>query len=72
MQRYINHRDRGSQVLLFVRERRTFELGTQPYTFLGPVEYVAHEGERPVAFTLRLPTPMPEALFEVARSVAAV
>lgn len=72
VQRYINHRDRGSQVLLFVRERRTFELGTQPYTFLGPVEYVAHEGERPVAFTWRLPTPMPEALFEVARSVAAV
>lgn len=72
VQRYINHRDRGSQVLLFVRERRTFELGTQPYTFLGPVNYVTHEGERPVAFTWRLSFPMPEALFEVARSVAAV
>jgi hypothetical protein len=30
-----------------------------------------HEGERPVAFTWRLRTPMPEELFEVARSVAA-
>lgn len=71
VQRYINHRARGSRVLLFVRERKTFDLGTQPFTFLGPVDYVEHRGERPVAFTWRLPLPMPEALFEVARSVAA-
>jgi hypothetical protein len=71
VQRYINHRAGGSHVLLFVRERKTFELGTQPFTFLGPVEYVDHRGERPVAFTWRLPVAMPEALFEVARSVAA-
>lgn len=71
VQRYINHRSRGTQILLFVRERKTFELGTQPFTFLGPVDYVEHHGERPVAFTWRLPIPMPEALFETARSVAA-
>ena len=58
-------------ILLFVRERKTFELGTQPFTFLGPGEYVEHDGERPVAFTWRLPVPMPEELFETARSVAA-
>ena len=50
---------------------KTFELGTRPFTFLGPAEYVDHRGERPVAFTLRLPALMPEELFEVARSVAA-
>jgi Domain of unknown function (DUF3427) len=71
VRRYINHRADGSRVLLFVRERKTFELGTQPFTFLGPVEYVEHRGERPVAFAWRLPVAMPEALFEVARSVAA-
>jgi hypothetical protein len=71
VQRYINHRSQGSRILLFVRERKTFELGTQPFTFLGPAEYVEHHGERPVAFTWRLPKPMPEALFETARSVAA-
>lgn len=71
VQRYINHRLHGSHVLLFVRERKTFELGTQPFTFLGPAEYVDHRGERPVAFTWRLPVRMPEELFEVARSVAA-
>jgi hypothetical protein len=35
VQRYINHRSQGTRILLFVRERKTFELGTQPFTFLG-------------------------------------
>ena len=56
VQRYINHQARGTRVLLFVRERKTFELGTQPFTFLGPATYVEHRGERPVAFTWRLPS----------------
>jgi superfamily II DNA or RNA helicase/HKD family nuclease len=71
VERYINHRSQRTRILLFVRERKTFELGTQPFTFLGPADYVEHHGERPVAFTWRLPMPMPEALFETARSVAA-
>lgn len=71
VRRYIEHAALGTNVLLFVREKKTFELGTQPFTFLGPVKYVDHEGARPVAFTWRLPVPMPEELFEVARSVAA-
>jgi hypothetical protein len=71
VQRYINHQEQGTRVLLFVREGKRSELGTQPFTFLGPVAYVEHRGERPVAFTWRLPRPMPEELFETARSVAA-
>jgi superfamily II DNA or RNA helicase/HKD family nuclease len=71
VQRYINHQSHDTRVLLFVRERKTFELGTQSFAFLGPVTYVQHQGERPVAFTWRLSYPMPEALFETARSVAA-
>jgi hypothetical protein len=58
-------------VLLFVRERKRFELGTAPFTFLGPASYVSHEGERPVAFIWQLEAPMPEETFEMARSVAA-
>ena len=34
-QRYINHKARNSQVLLFVREHKTDMLGAMPYTFLG-------------------------------------
>ncbi|MGI8727669.1 MAG: DUF3427 domain-containing protein [Solirubrobacterales bacterium] len=71
VQRYINHEAEGSRVLLFVREQRSGELGTQPYEFLGPVRYQSHQGERPVAFTWELLSPMPEETFEVARSVAA-
>lgn len=71
VQRYINHQSQRTRILLFVRERKNFELGTQPFTFLGPVDYVDHHGERPVAFRWRLATPMPEDLFESARSVAA-
>lgn len=71
VRRWIEHQERGGSVLLFVREKKRSELGTQPFTFLGPVTYVDHRGERPVAFTWRLPEQMPEELFEVARSVAA-
>jgi hypothetical protein len=71
VRRWIEHQRRGGNILLFVREKRRYELGTQPFTFLGPVTYVDHRGERPVAFTWKLPEQMPEELFEVARSVAA-
>lgn len=71
VKRYIHHRREGTNVLLFVRERKTGELGTLPFTFLGPADYVNHQGERPVAFTWRLKAPMPEETFEIARSVAA-
>jgi Domain of unknown function (DUF3427) len=71
VRRWIEHQQRGGNVLLFVRDKKRSELGTQPFTFLGPVIYVEHRGERPVAFTWRLSVPMPEELFEIARSVAA-
>ena len=71
VQRYIEHEARGSRILLFVRERKRNELGTAPFTFLGPATYLEHKGDRPVAFTWRLPEPMPESLFEIARTVAA-
>jgi hypothetical protein len=71
VQRWIHHERMGTQVLLFVRENKRSELGTRPFTFLGPVSYVEHHAERPVAFTWQLLQPMPEELFETARSVAA-
>ncbi len=71
VRRWIEDQQRGGNVLLFVRDKKRSEVGTHPFTFLGPVTYVEHRGERPVAFTWRLPVPMPEELFEVARSVAA-
>ena len=71
VRRWIEHQQRGGSILLFVRDKKRSELGTQPFTFLGPVTYIDHRGERPIAFTWKLPEQMPEELFEVARSVAA-
>lgn len=58
-QRYINHRKRGSKVLLFVREYRTDMVGAAPYTFLGTVNYVKHNGSRPMNITWKLDKPIP-------------
>ncbi|MBT0995536.1 DUF3427 domain-containing protein [Cellulomonas sp. DKR-3] len=65
-QRYVNG---TSTVLLFVRESSQGAFGTAPYTYLGPATHVAHEGERPIAITWRLHTPMPSDLY-VATSAA--
>ena len=60
-QRYIHHRERGSRVLLFVRENRTDSLfgGAAAYTFLGTASYLKHEGSRPMNITWHLDRPIP-------------
>jgi hypothetical protein len=58
-QRYIHHLERGSHILLFVRQTKANALGASPYVFLGPADYVSHEGDRPMAITWRLHRPMP-------------
>lgn len=69
-QRYIHHRERGSNILLFVR--RTGKLGTRtaPYIFLGFADHVSHERERPIAFVWRLRRPMPADFFREAKVAA--
>ncbi len=69
-QRYINHVDRGSRVLLFCREASSGEFGAQPYFFLGPARYVTHAGSRPMAITWRLDRSMPADFFEAASILA--
>ena len=58
-QRYINHRKRGSKVLLFVREFKSDIVGASPYTFLGTANYVKHHGSRPMNITWKLDRPIP-------------
>ena len=61
----------SSTVLLFVRETAADEFGTgAPYLFLGPARYVRHEGDRPIAITWELETPMPTDFFTSAKVVA--
>lgn len=71
-QRYINHVSQGSSVVIFIRERVKAPNGTTaPYTCLGPVRYVRHRGERPLAIEWQLRERMPERIFAAARMVAA-
>ena len=66
-QRYVNG---TSTVLLFAREEPNDEFGTSPYLFLGDARHVTHEGEKPIAITWQLSTPLPADFFASA-SVAA-
>ncbi len=70
-QRYINHRLGETNVLLFVREAKTNSLGASPYVFLGPADYVKHEGSRPMAITWRLRRPMPMEMYLASRAAVA-
>jgi superfamily II DNA or RNA helicase/HKD family nuclease len=70
-QRYIHHREHGSHILLFVREAKTNALGAAPYIFLGPADYVSHEGDRPIAITWRLRHAMPTEVYLGARAAVA-
>ena len=59
-QRYIHHKERGSRVLLFVREFKNDTFGnTAPYTFLGTANYVKHNGSKPMNVTWKLDRPIP-------------
>ena len=64
--RYREHRNRGSHVVLFARQRPTDDLGAAPFVCLGPATYVEHRGERPIAITWRLHRPMPADTFSIA------
>lgn len=70
-QRYIHHRERGSHILLFVRNAKTNALGTSPYVFLGPAEYVSHEGDQPMAITWKLHHPMPTEVYQASTAAVA-
>ena len=60
-QRYIHHAERGSRVMLFVREENKRGGVTQPFLCLGFADYVSHEGERPMAIRWRLHRAIPAA-----------
>jgi len=69
-QRYIHHRARRSSVLLFVRERKSRSSLASPYTFLGPADYVSHEGSRPMSIVWRLHHKLPARLLRRVRRLA--
>jgi hypothetical protein len=69
-QRYLNQMDDGTNVILFVRERRKQDGRTLPYMCLGLADYVQHRGERPIAITYNVRQPMPPDFYAEAKAVA--
>jgi superfamily II DNA or RNA helicase len=66
-QRYIQHLERGTSVVLFARLR----ISDRAFWCLGPARYVRHEGERPIAFVWSLEHRLPGDLYaEFAAAVA--
>jgi superfamily II DNA or RNA helicase/HKD family nuclease len=57
--RYREHVQMGRSILLFARASTV----DRAFWFLGPATYVSHEGERPMAVTWRLQTPLSGDLF---------
>ncbi len=53
-----------------MRQEQKDDFGTSPYLFLGPATYVSHTGDRPIAITWKLQTPMPTDFFNHASAVA--
>ncbi|WP_328296237.1 DUF3427 domain-containing protein [Kineococcus sp. NBC_00420] len=68
-QRYLNHRENETHVMLFVRPTKTGDLGPDPFLFLGEAEYVSHRGDRPIAITWKLHHEMPMDFFAAATVV---
>ncbi len=70
-QRYINQKDNGTNVVLFVREHKhDTQNQAQPYVCLGPAHYIRHESERPMKIIWELERPMPGWLYQAGKAVA--
>lgn len=68
--RFRNHAALGTEIVIFVREAPSDEFGTgAAFRCLGPADYVSHIGEKPMAITWRLRTPMAESVWQIASAV---
>jgi superfamily II DNA or RNA helicase/HKD family nuclease len=63
-QNLIHHADRGYHILVFARDQKKRNAATVPFTYLGPVDRVRYESERPIKIVWRLRHPMPVEMFE--------
>ena len=69
--RYVEQSSRGTNVILFVRERKKDGRGeTLPYHCLGKARYLRHESERPMKIWWELELPMPGWLYQAGKVVA--
>ena len=63
-QNLIHHQERGYTILVFTRDQKRRNDVTVPFTYLGPVERMSYESERPIKMVWRLKHQMPVEMFE--------
>ncbi|MDZ4186023.1 MAG: DUF3427 domain-containing protein [Desulfuromonadales bacterium] len=63
-QNLIHHQERGYTILVFARDQKKRNNVTVPFTYLGPVDMVSYESERPIKMVWRLRHMMPVEMFE--------
>jgi len=62
---YINHKNDGREILLFVREKNKNEHGnTLGFVFLGKVNYISHKGSKPMSIMWKLDVAIPSFLIK--------
>lgn len=62
---YINQKQKGKEILLFVRESGKDENGlTMSFVFCGRLDYLQHQGRKPMSITWKLETPPPALLLD--------
>ncbi|MET0944836.1 MAG: DUF3427 domain-containing protein [Flavobacterium sp.] len=61
---YINHKELGKNILLFIREKSKNEFGnTMGYVFIGEGNFKENEGSKPMSIKWELNEPMPNYLW---------
>ena len=70
--RYINHKQMGNNIMLFVRENKDDEIGRAPYTFLGLADFVSSEGSKPMNVVWKLRKPIPAKYLKKTSQMAVV
>lgn len=68
--RYLDRKSHGSHILLFTRVVAEEDGRVVPFTCLGSVDYVNHQGSKPIAITWKLQREMPVSVFTAANAVA--
>lgn len=63
-QNLIDHQARGYTILAFARSQKNRNGCTMPFIYLGPIDRLSHESERPIKMIWRLRHPMPAEMFE--------
>jgi hypothetical protein len=63
-QNLIHHKERDYTILFFARALKKRNGVTVPFTYLGPVDVVSYESDRPIKMVWRLRHSMPVEMFE--------